>query len=281
MTASGVQTSTSAGLPAAVLRVLHERQSEASAEPGPASGEGSTAAPRSTAATIAVRAMFFGTVAKMGLDIGRVLWKAPEAFAARSIPLPEGASALREAMHARVGRLPLLAKQAILTAPDTRIIDPLAPAVRDAMTGRSYTRLDSMANRISGSMGLVLAAAQLGVAIPNLIDGIRKDGVSGLGNTTSGRTGVVSLVGGALGMGVLIPAFRGAEGATLGARLLRMAESPHLTSPLIANIGIGLGLLTAANEFGFLDFFNKGDDRPVGTVLSDSLHSLPRIHLGG
>jgi hypothetical protein len=244
--------------------------------------------------------MFVGTAAKNGLDMVRLLKKGPESFAARSLPAEEGVAAWRQANRSRAGRAPLLAKQALFIAPDTRIIDPLAPATRmapaavdaavaegsikagsaaeiAARAGRSYSKLDSLANRTSGVMGASLAGIQLAVAVPNVIQGLREDGVPGLWDSKSGRTGVLSLLGGGLGLGMLVPAYRGAEGASFGSRLLSMAESPRLTSPLLANIGIAAGLLTMANELGFFDFLDKGNKRPVTQVLGDAWHKIPLL----
>ena len=109
----------------------------------------------------------------------------------------------------------------------------------------------------SNALTIGLVGVQMLYGIPNLIDGIRSG--DGLMETRAGRTGVFASIGGLFEIGVFgiaALATRG-KGGGVAAVLNHGIHQHGLTT--IARIGLGAPVL--ANELGYLDFLNKGDDR--------------------
>jgi hypothetical protein len=228
---------------------------------------------RSEVAKIAMLVGLGGGFAQNGLDVVRLLKKYPEALRAGQFDPGLG----------RLGRVPTAVGLTFLTRPDNRIIDPLAPRVASlASVGKSFTRWDELAMKSSVLLGASLAGLQIASSVPNLIDALDNEGpwYENLAASTSGRAGVLQLAGGTIGAAIFAKALsqtvgHGGEGVV--GRVLAAGKAPIMAQPIWGRIGLGMGALVAANELGFLDMFNKDEDRTTGEVLADAAHRTPVV----
>jgi hypothetical protein len=205
------------------------------------------------------------------VDITRIIKKYPEAL--RAGKYVEGLG--------RFGRLPTALTMTAMTRPDARLINPLAPRVASAASGgMSFTRFDELAMKTSVFMGTAIAAIQLASAVPNLIDAVtNNDGPwhENLLGTTSGRAGMLQLATGSLGMGMFATALRQTSGRSSGlvGRVMEAGKAPIMANPFLTKVGIASGVVLAANELGYFDFFNKHEKRDVPTILRDAARRTP------
>jgi hypothetical protein len=243
---------------------------EAPVEPGAEADGGA----RSGAARAAMFIGLGGGFVQNGIDVARMAKKFPEALRAARFDPALG----------RAGRLPTALSLAVQTRVDSRIVDPLAPRMATAASlGKSFTRFDEIAMRASVLLGASLSIVQIGSAIPNIADAVSKDGPwhENLLQSTPGRFGVLQLGGGLLGASIFTAALRqtaGQAGEGVITRILAAGKSPLMAKPLWGQIGIGTGLLVAANELGYLDMLNVGETRSTKQVLSDAAHRTPVIN---
>lgn len=210
------------------------------------------------------------------IDVARLVKKYPEALRAGQ-HVPE---------LGRLGRLPAALSLTAQMRVDSTIVDPalrgMGPASA-ATLGKSFDKFDSVMMRSSVLLGASLAAIQIGSAIPNLMDAVAKEGPwhENLLQSTSGRFGMLQLGGGLLGSALFATALRqtaGQAGEGVVARIMAAGNAPIMAKPMWGRIGIGTGLLVAANEFGYLDMFNTGETRSTGTVLRDAARSTPIVN---
>ena len=123
------------------------------------------------------------------------------------------------------------------------------------------------AYQVSNAFTIALVGVNMVYGIPNLVDGWKQgDGPEGLLGSRAGRTGVMAALGGLVELGFFAYAF--ARSPSGSGRLAAMLHHPiHAKGPVM----YGKMALTApilANELGFLDFMNRGDDRtPWETAL--------------
>jgi hypothetical protein len=214
---------------------------------------------RSALAAGAVAASNWGGVGKTIFDAGRVGLKLPEAK--------------------RAGMLPTAIRQMVTAAPTTTILNPELPAIATAESGmQSFTKLDGALYRTSALAGVAISGVQLLSAAPNIIDGVKSDGLAGLVDSKAGRSGIAQLAGGGLAVGLLGKAGMAAwAGGTRGALSLTMeaAAAPLLTRPWVAGVGFATSAVVLANEWGYFDWMDKGDPRSTGAVLQDAAHNTP------
>jgi hypothetical protein len=242
---------------------------EAGAEPGKEDG-----GDRSGLAKTAMMVGIGGGLVANALDITRTLAKYPEAIRAAKFDPSLG----------RFGRLPTAIGLTAAMRPDARLVDPMAPRIASvASLGKSFTRFDEIAMKSSVLLGTSLAALQLASAIPNLSDALSKDGpwYENIAFSTSGRAGVLQLAGGGLGLGVFMTALNQTKGAGATGvvdRVMAAAKAPIMARPVFTSIGIGSGMVVLANELGYLDFLNTGEERSVPTVLKDAAHKTPILN---
>lgn len=220
---------------------------------------------RSGLAKHAITAAIAGGLLQNVIDVGRLVKKFPEAQ--------------------RRGVLGLALRQTALTAPDSRIIDPVAPRIAGAASGgKSFTHFDEAAMKTSVFLGATISAVQFASSIPNLVDAIGQEGGLGnLGQTTSGRAGVLQFLGGGLGLGMFGAALvqtRGVGGNVVE-RVVAAGKAPIMANPLLKQVGIASGVLVLANELGYFDFWNRDDSRSVPTVLRDAVHGTAVLNDGG
>lgn len=250
---------------------------------GPSATQSGTEPQRGWLSAAAVGVSFAGGIAQKGVDVGRLAKKFPEAWRMREYLAAEpiARTSVMRWLHARTGRTGLALWELATMAPDTRLINPAAPAVASAAShGQSFTRFDRNAYRASSVISMALAPIQLVSGIPGLIEGVHTHGISGLVDTKAGRSGILQTGGGALGMLPLALAVREArmQGVHGIANLAtHITQSKWMSSPALVSVGIGAGLLTFANEIGALDMFNTNNTRPAMDVLSDAAHKLPLI----
>lgn len=209
-----------------------------------------------------------------GVDILRTVKKYPEALRAARFDPSLG----------RMGRMPTALALTAMTRPDARLIDPTAPRMASvASRGMSFTKFDEIAMKSSVALATSLAGLQIATAIPNLADALSKDGpwYENLAMTTSGRAGVLQLSGGTLGLGLFATALHqtsGTAGPSVIDKVMAAAKAPVMAKPIFTTIGLASGALVMANELGYMDSFNTGETRPVGTVLKDAAHRTPVLN---
>jgi hypothetical protein len=251
-------------------------------QPQPApqpSGEGGEAGKkdggeRSGLAKTAMMVGIGGGLVANALDITRTVAKYPEALRAGRFDPSLG----------RLGRFPTALGLTAAMRPDARLVDPMAPRIATVESlGKSFTRFDEIAMKSSVLLGTSLAALQLASAIPNLSDALSKDGpwYSNIAQSTSGRAGVLQLAGGGLGLAVFMKALQQTKGSGatgLVDTVMAAAKAPIMAKPIFTTVGLASGALVMANELGYLDFLNTGEERPVGTVLKDAAHSTPVLN---
>ncbi len=244
-------------------------------EPAPAPAPASEGSQRSDAAKVAMMIGLGGGFAQNAIDVVRLVKKYPEALRAGRFDPSLG----------KVGRLPTALGLTALTRPDNRIIDPtwrgMAASVETG--GRTFDTFDDIAMKSSVLLGASLAAIQIGSSIPNLYDALSKDGpwYENLAQSTSGRAGILQLAGGALGAAVFATALKqsaGQAGPGIVSKVLAAGSAPIMARPVWGRIGLATGAVVMANELGYLDFLNKGEQRSTGTVLADAAHKTPVIN---
>jgi hypothetical protein len=247
------------------------RVGRAQDRPSPTS-EGDASDERTGLAKAAMVAGMGGGLVLNAVDLARLAKKFPEALRAARFDPSLG----------RLGRLPTALALAAQVRVDDRIVNPLAPRVASAASlGRSFTRFDELAMRTSVLLGASLAAVQVASAIPNIIDAVGKDGPwhENLLQTTAGRFGMLQLGGGLLAGGIFATALARTHAAAGGAGLVQhvmaASKSPIMAKPIVGQIGIAAGLITAANELGYLDMLNSGETRSIGQVLGDAARGTP------
>lgn len=206
-----------------------------------------------------------GGLAQNAIDVTRLVKKYPEAH--------------------RAGNLGTALRLTALTRPDSRVIDPSAPRVATAASAfKSFTRFDELAMKSSVLLGASLAVIQLASAAPNLADALSQDGPwhENLGQTTSGRAGVLQLAGGGLGVGLFATALRQTAGHAEGfiPTVLAAAKAPIMARPIFGQIGTASAVVVMANELGYLDFLDSDEGRSVGTILRDAAQGTPLINDG-
>jgi hypothetical protein len=248
---------------------LPQRQ-PAARDAEPASADGGA---RSGIAKAAMLVGIGGGFLQNGVDVARLVKKYPEALRAGRF----------EPSLGRLGRLPTAIGLTFLTRADNRIVDPTAPRVASAASlGRSFTRFDELAMKSSVLLGASLAALQVGSAIPNLVDAVGKEGPwhENLVGSTSGRAGMLQLGGGLLGASVFAAALHQTAGQGTGVvgRVLAAGKAPIAARPLWGRIGLATGAVVLANELGYLDMLNAGEQRSAGRVLADSARRTPVLN---
>ncbi|MCW2950361.1 MAG: hypothetical protein JWN41_1374 [Thermoleophilia bacterium] len=140
---------------------------------------------------------------------------------------------------------------------------------------------DAWHRAYQASRGLAVAglAVKLIYGIPNLVEALHEGGPEALVNTREGRTGAISVPGTLFDAGVLAIALIASKGKP---NPIRAA----FTSPIFASNRVVLtaAALTAPvllNEWGFLDFLNKGSRSDAVTNAHDTaihlLHLVPGL----
>ncbi|MCW2927654.1 MAG: hypothetical protein JWM86_1622 [Thermoleophilia bacterium] len=237
----------------------------------PAQAEGTK---RSGAARVAMMVGIGGGFAQNAIDIARTVKKYPEALRAGTF----------EPSLGRLGRLPTAIGLTAMTRPDARIVDPAAPRVATmASAGKSFTRWDELAMKSSVLLGTSLAGIQLLSAVPNLADALGKDGpwYENLAMSTSGRAGVLQLAGGGVGLGLFAVALKQTKdiaGPGIVSKALAAGKAPVMAKPFWTKFGLATGAVVMANELGYFDMLNRGEQRRVGTVLADAAHKTPVLN---
>jgi hypothetical protein len=123
--------------------------------------------------------------------------------------------------------------------------------------------------QVSNGVGTAAIGASMVYGIPNLIDGwTRGGGAKGLWETRSGRTGLVATIGNGFDLAALGAAFIKAPKGP--GRLAAALASPLLASNLVVGTRLSLGAPVIANEMGFLDSFNAGDERSMLQAVRDA-----------
>jgi hypothetical protein len=198
--------------------------------------------------------MFLLGLTKNGLDVARSAIKLPEAY--------------------RSGRLLPALAQVVTASPTTHLLDPNAPRVATAAShGRSFTKVDELGYRTASLLGVGIGAFQFASGVPNVYRAVHEGGPKALVDTREGRTGALQVASGALTLGTFGRA--GAVARAAGVRgparvALAAAGSASLTSPLILGTTLASSGLVLANDHGFLDFMNRGEQRSFGQVERDS-----------
>ena len=212
------------------------------------------AAPQGGSGDAYVRNMFLAGVAKNVLDVGRSAVKLPEAF--------------------RAGTLAPALAQTLTASPTTHIIDPRAPRIATAASaGKSFTALDEIGYRTSSLIGVGVGVFQVANGVPNIARAVARGGAVAIVNTREGRTGVLQAAGGALTLGAFARAGVAARaGGVTGAVpvTLAAASAASLSSPWMLGATLASSGLVLANDHGFMDFMNKGEQRSFGQVQRDS-----------
>lgn len=122
---------------------------------------------------------------------------------------------------------------------------------------------------MKGAASLVAFAA----AGPNLWSGLQSDGPAGLVNTTAGRTGVITSIGGVIALQAMVAsAARGGPGAI--AKFSHAFTDPALGRWRVVAPSMVTFALTIVNETGFMDSLNKGEVRSFGRVQRDAVQGL-------
>lgn len=128
------------------------------------------------------------------------------------------------------------------------------------------------AYQVSNALTIALVGVNMVYGIPNLVDGWKQgDGFDGLLESRAGRTGLMAAFGGLVELGIFSYAF--ARSPSGSGRLAAMLEHGIHGKGAVM---YGKILLTApilANELGFLDFMNRGDDRSPWQTARDTYDS--------
>lgn len=248
---------------------LHPRNAEQTmtaseqAEDAAAAESGAGAAERPWWTEKPVQASIFAGFGKNAVDVARLVKKYPEAL--------------------RTGNLATAIQQTLLTAPDSRIIDPAlkgAKVAGDAV--KTFDRFDDYAMRISSGLAAPMSFIQFASAFPSLGNSLfgEDGGVDNLVNTAQGRAGVLQLAGGSLGLYMLNQARiqTAGQGANLLGRLAAIGSAPAMANPMLTKIGLVSGLSVTLNELGYLDVLNADDDRSAGQKLGDAVHRTPLLN---
>jgi hypothetical protein len=124
------------------------------------------------------------------------------------------------------------------------------------VTGRGWGAINKLSNGISSSMALLTLAA----SAANIQDGIHRNGMSGLYDHKSGRTGMIYGTGALVGLGFNLRS--GIAHARPGESFMSAAlGSEWLASSKIRNIRYGIGIATGAlwltNEVGGFNWLNS------------------------
>jgi hypothetical protein len=124
--------------------------------------------------------------------------------------------------------------------------------------------------RASTALSVGLVGVSMLYGIPNLIDGYQQgDGFGGMLDSRPGRTGVAASIAGAIELGIFGYALARSPGGA--GRVVSALNHPiHMSGPIVL-AGIALSAPILANELGFLDFMNKGDDRDWITAARDTV----------
>jgi hypothetical protein len=135
-------------------------------------------------------------------------------------------------------------------------------------------------NGISSALGV----AEIGAALPNLWDAVDRNGVSGLWDTKSGRTGSAQMLSGVAVTGFTIQAARTAQEGE--SRWLASIASGARSSNLVMLATGLMGVTTILNETGALNFLNKDNDKSLGEIELGAArnawnHPMLVIGLGG
>lgn len=202
--------------------------------------------------------MMIVSLAKNGIDVLRSAIKLPEAY--------------------RSGRLMPALAQTITATPTAHLIDPNAPRMATAASaGRSFTRFDEVGYRASSLVGVGIGAFQLANGVPNIYRAVKQGGAKAIVNTREGRTGALQAAGGAVTLGAFGRASVAAKAAGVTGVLpvtLAAAGAASLSSPWILGATLGSSALVLANDHGFLDFMNAGEQRSFVQVERDSWDDL-------
>ena len=179
---------------------------------------------------------------------------------------------------ARAGRLGHALLQTITAAPTTTLIDPSKPTIATAASrGMSFTQVDSVLYRAAAFVGIGLGAFQVVTGVRNLHGAIKADGATAVYDTRRGRAGAMQTASGALTLGVFGKAMGSAAAAGVGGPMAVIgaaATSGALTSPVVMGATLLSGGLVLANDRGFLDFMDRGEERGFVRVQQDSWHAL-------
>ncbi len=133
---------------------------------------------------------------------------------------------------------------------------------------RSF-RANTLFNASMGPLSLLIGVTNLDTALR------RQGGLSGLGSSTAGRTGILQSVSGvveltAVGLAASTARSRGARA------MLRSAyQHPMLASPVLTGVTASTGSITIANELGLLRFMDRGSRESVGQAMRGAIDDLP------
>ncbi len=123
--------------------------------------------------------------------------------------------------------------------------------------------------KVSNALLLGLVGVGMTYGIPNLGDGLKKGGgIGGLAESRSGRTGVVASIAGAIELFIFIGLAIKAPGGTR--RLTHVLQHPLHSNGLMVLGKVAMSAPIIANEAGYLDFLNKGDDRDPLAVAKET-----------
>lgn len=233
---------------------------------------------RSLVAGIAVGVGLAGGSVQNLLDMGRIAVKLPELTTAGAYAPGLG----------KLGRLPSAAGILLLTPlglsrPDSRIVDPSAPPIRSvASAGKSFTALDARLMKSSVLIGSSLAFLTTASGLVNLVDAVRQDGPwhEELAGSTAGRTGVLQVLGGAMGLGLFATAIQRTKAPTGGvvSTVLAASKSPIMAKPLFSRLGAAFSVAVFANELGYLDSLNAGETRSFTGTLGAAARHTPVLN---
>jgi len=311
------------------------RKTAAAEDSNPARAE------RSESAKLAIQIGLAGGFTQNTIDVLRTIKKLPEAhrtghlgmainqvFVARPDnriidplaprPAPGSGTWMNQAFdEARAVRTRIVERVLPSSLRDGRLgamLRPTAPseqALRPPLsTMKTFSRFDEIAMKSSVLLGSALSGIQVATAIPNLVDAVEQDW--NLAATTSGRAGVLQLVGGGIGMWVFGRSLEQATGTKGIFSALKVFAHPDVMRRTYAEQGLGaaikattraqlntviaagrapinavpwlgkLGLTHAAviglNELGYLDKLNSGETRDLPKVLRDAAHGTPGLN---
>jgi hypothetical protein len=204
---------------------------------------------RSTLATVAtVGALTGGIVKGMALDRPRIALAFP---------------------HARAQGKTMKWAAELLTGNATNDIVPITGGVVRIGSRTLTTNGWKGAYTLSTGIGLGLLGLSMTYGIPNLVDGWQKaGGPEGLTENRAGRTGVLAASAGLFHLGVMGTAIARTPGGA--GRLVGALHHPIHSATGIVVAGILAGGPVLANELGFLDFMNAGDERSPLEVAGDT-----------
>lgn len=134
----------------------------------------------------------------------------------------------------------------------------------------------------SNAIGMALLGVSLLYGFPNLYEGIKDGGgPEGMVEMQSGRTGVLATVGNVVSIAAMGVALRRAPAGNASSKLASVLADPiHSSAPLVL-LRIGVSVPVLANELGYFDFLDKGDERsPLETAHATSAKIVDKVTPG-